>query len=65
MTDKLTTKEIVRDFLVQKIYSTSRFDLAVLAEKHGIEDEFSVAECFEREAYRVEKLFNFPTYHCD
>ena len=62
MTDKQTTKDVVRNFILEKIYSTSRFDLAVLAEKYEIEDEFAVAECFEHEVARINKFFNYPTF---
>ena len=65
MTDKQTTKDVVRNFILDKIYSTSRYELAVLAEKYEIEDEFALAECFEHEAARVNKFFCYPAYRND
>lgn len=54
------TKELVRAFIVEKIRETTRFELDDFAHARGIEDYFSVAECFENEAFRVEKFFCFP-----
>ena len=65
MTDKQTTKDVVRNFIITKIYSTSRFELAVLAEKYEIEDGFALVECFERETDRINKFFGYPTYSND
>jgi hypothetical protein len=65
MTNKQTTKDVVRNFILEKIYSTSRFDLAVLAEKYEIEDEFALVECFERETERINKFFCYPAYRND
>ena len=65
MTDKQTTKDVVRNFIITKICSTSRYELAVLAEKYEIEDEFALVECFEHEVSRINKFFGYPMYHND
>lgn len=54
------TKELVRVFIIEKIRDTTYLELNDLAHAHGIDDYFSVAECFDNEAYRVEKFFCFP-----
>lgn len=59
---KQTHKEIVRAFIVEKIRETTTLALFELAEKYGVCDHFSIAECFDNEAYRVEKLFYFPEF---
>lgn len=56
------TKELVRAFIVEKIRDTTCLELNDLAHAHGIDDYFSVAECFDNEAYRVEKFFCSPEF---
>lgn len=53
-------KELVRAFIIEKIRETTCLELNDFAHSHGIDDYFSVAECFDNEAYRVEKFFCFP-----
>jgi|688.fasta_scaffold2084138_1 hypothetical protein len=52
-------KQIVRTFMLDKMRDTTTFDLHELAFKYEL-DSFAVAECFDYEAYRIEKFFNFP-----
>ncbi len=54
------TKELVRAFIIKKIRDTTCLELNDFANAHGIEDCFSFAECFDNEAFRVEKFFCFP-----
>lgn len=53
------TKELIRAFIIKKIRETSCLELNDFAHAHGICDYFSFAECFDNEAYRVERLFRF------
>ena len=59
MTDTKLMKLVVRKFLLDKMRDTTNLDLADLAAKHGL-SSFHVAECFDNEAFRVEKFFCFP-----
>ena len=59
MTDTKLMKLVVRKFLLDKMRDTTNLDLADLAAKYGL-SSFHVAECFDYEAFRVEKFFCFP-----
>ena len=57
---KLTHKEFVRAFILEKLCTITCSDLAVLVDRcEGLTD-FQAAECFDAELARIEKLFNFP-----
>lgn len=59
MTENKITKLAVRKFIIDKIRETTTLELGDLAHKHNL-SAFHVAECFDYEAFRVEKLFCFP-----
>lgn len=59
MTDAKLMKLAVRKFILDKIRETTRFELDDLAVKHNL-SAFHVAECFDHEAFRVERFFCFP-----
>ena len=59
MTDAKLMKLVVRTFLLDKMRETTNLELADLAAKYGL-SSFHVAECFDYEAFRVEKFFCFP-----
>ena len=61
MTMKPLTKQVVRTLIIEKIREVTTLELADLAAKYNL-DSFSVAECFDDEAFRIEKFFNFPHY---
>ena len=57
---KLTHKEFVRAFILEKLRTITRFDLMALVDRcEGLTD-FEAAECFDVELFRIEKLFNYP-----
>lgn len=56
MTDAKLMKLAVRKFILDKIRETTRFELDDLAVKHNL-SAFHVAECFDHEAFRVERFF--------
>jgi hypothetical protein len=59
---KLTHKEFVRAFILEKLRTITCSDLAVLVDRCEDEEltDFQAAECFDAELARIEKLFNFP-----
>ena len=59
MTETKLMKLVVRKFLLDKMRETTNLELADLAAKYGL-SSFHVAECFDYEAFRVEKFFCFP-----
>lgn len=59
MTETMLMKLAVRKFILDKMREATRLELADLAVKHNL-SAFLVAECFEYEAFRVEKFFCFP-----
>jgi hypothetical protein len=58
---KPLTKQVVRSLIIEKIREVTTLELHDLSAKYDL-DSFSVAECFDNEAFRVEKFFNFPHY---
>jgi hypothetical protein len=58
---KPLTKQVVRTLIIKKIREVTTLELSDLSAKYHL-DSFSVAECFDNEAFRIEKLFNFPHY---
>jgi hypothetical protein len=59
MTDAKLMKIVVRKFILDKVLETTNLELADLAAKYDL-SSFHMAECFEHEAFRVEKFFCFP-----
>jgi hypothetical protein len=59
MTKTKLIKLAVRKFILDKILEVTRPELDDLAAKHDL-SSFHVAECFDYEAFRVEKFFCFP-----
>jgi len=59
MTDTKLIKLAVRKFIIDKMRDTTNLELADLAAKYDL-SSFHVAECFDYEAFRVEKFFCFP-----
>ena len=59
MTDTKLMKLAVRKFILDKMRETTCLELADLAAEHNL-SSFHVAECFDYEAFRVEKFFCFP-----
>jgi hypothetical protein len=58
---KAKDKELLRAFIVNRLREVTRQELDNFAFENGF-DPFNMAEGFDREVYRIEKLFNFPTY---
>ena len=59
MTETKLMKLAVRKFILKKIREATCLELDDLAAKHGL-SSFHVAECFDYEYFRVNKLFCFP-----
>lgn len=59
MTETKLMKLAVRKFIIEKMRDVTNLELADLAAEHNL-SSFHVAECFEYEAFRVEKFFCFP-----
>ena len=59
MTDTKLIKLVVRKFIIDKMRDITNLELADLAAKYDL-SSFHVAECFNYEAFRVEKFFCFP-----
>ena len=57
---KLTHKEFVRAFILEKLRTITRFDLMALVDRCEELTDFEAAECFDVELFRIEKLFNYP-----
>jgi hypothetical protein len=61
---KLEHKRALRCFILEKLGEVTCLQLSELAEQHDC-DPFSIAEQFEIEVDRIEKLFCYPNYHDD
>ena len=59
MTETKLMKLVVRKYILDKIREATTLELGELAHKHGL-SSFHVAECFDYEAFRVEKFLCFP-----
>ena len=59
MTETKLMKLAVRKYILDKILEATTAELGDLAHKHGL-SPFHVAECFDYEAFRVEKFLCFP-----
>ena len=59
MAETKLTKLVVRKYILDKIREATTLELGDLAHKHGL-SSFHVAECFDYEAFRVEKFLCFP-----
>lgn len=59
MTETKLMKLAVRKYILDKIREATTLELGDLAHKYGL-SSFHVAECFDYEAFRVEKFFCFP-----
>ena len=57
---KLTHKEFVRAFILEKLRTITRFDLMALVDRCEELTDFEAAECFDVELFRIEKFFNYP-----
>ena len=60
---KLEHKRALRCFILEKLGEVTSLQLAELAETHDC-CSFSMAEQFDIEFERIEKLFNYP-HHSD
>jgi hypothetical protein len=58
---KLEHKRALRCFILEKLGEVKRFDLLNLAEQHECHP-FDIAQQFEVEINRIERLFNYPNY---
>jgi hypothetical protein len=56
---KFSDKQIVRAFIIEKIRETTCLELGDLAYQYDL-NPFYVAECFEIECDRIEKMFYYP-----
>jgi hypothetical protein len=54
-------KQALRTFILEKLREVTCLELSELAETQNCEP-FYMAEQFEREIGRIEKLFSYPTY---
>ena len=59
MAETKLTKLVVRKYILDKMREATTLELGDLAHKHGL-SSFHVAECFDYEAFRVEKFLCFP-----
>ena len=59
MTNAKLMKLVVRKFIIEKMREATISELGDLACEHNL-SSFHVAECFDYEAFRVEKLFCLP-----
>lgn len=59
MTDTKLMKLAVRKFILDKMREATTLELGDLAHEYNL-SAFHVAECFDYEAFRVEKFFCFP-----
>lgn len=59
MTDAKLIKLAVRKHIIEKIREVTILELHDLADKYDV-SSFHVAECFDNEAFRIEKFFCFP-----
>lgn len=57
---KLTHKEFVRAFILEKLRAITRLDLMALVDRCEELTDFQAAECFDVELFRIEKFFNYP-----
>ena len=57
---RLTDKEFVRAFILEKLRAITRLDLMALVDRCEGLNDFQAAECFDAELFRIEKLFNYP-----
>ena len=64
MTDTKLMKLAVRKFILDKIREATTLELGDLAHEYNL-SAFHVAECFDYEAFRLEKFFNFPQYELE
>ncbi len=58
---KLEHKRVLRCFILEKLGEVTRFQLSELAEQHNCHP-FDMAEQFDIERERIEKLFCYPHY---
>lgn len=61
---KLEHKRALRCFILEKLGKVTCLQLSKLAEKHDC-DAFTMADQFEIEFGRIEKLFCYPNYPDD
>lgn len=61
---KLKQKQALRCFILEKLGEVTNLELADLAERSD-SHPFEMAEQFEIEVNRIEKMFNYPNYSDD
>ena len=61
---KLKQKQALRCFILEKLGEVTSLELADLAERSD-SHPFEMAEQFEIEVNRIEKMFNYPYYSDD